>query len=123
MWVIEAMTQLEADSLHGLVVAVAKIFVQADNGIYDVIVERGYSNNPTDELPPVLPHQLVKIGLGSFHNVVTAHKARLEKRLSSEQIHQIRKAFIDLPRAYREEPLFKIAVDENSDAITGFSKG
>ena len=26
MWVIEPMTQLEADSLHGLVVAVAKVF-------------------------------------------------------------------------------------------------
>lgn len=41
MWIIEAMTQLEADSLHGLVVAVAKVFFQAANGIYDVVVRAG----------------------------------------------------------------------------------
>jgi hypothetical protein len=87
------------------------------------IAERDSKNNASDDLPPVLPHQLVKIDMRELSKIISEHNPRLTKRPSSIEIHQIGKDFVDLLRAYREEKCFNRAVDDCTDSMTDFSAG
>ncbi|KAH6566146.1 hypothetical protein BASA60_009601 [Batrachochytrium salamandrivorans] len=123
LFVIQTLPTVDDETVQKLVIAVSKMFVQVADGIYSIVAERDSSNQPADELPPVLPHQLVKIDLRVFNRIHLGQMSRLEKRLSSAQIHQIGKDFVDLLRAYREEPVFKASIGDCDDSDTDFAKG
>jgi hypothetical protein len=115
LWALQQLSTLNPNELQAIVVAVTKMFVRTANGIYTIIAEEGSNDNPYDQLPPVLPHQLVKLNLRDFNNLMSQHLFRLEKRFSSSQIHQIGKEFVDLLRAHREERVFRENVDACDD--------
>ncbi|KAH6578257.1 hypothetical protein BASA61_003987 [Batrachochytrium salamandrivorans] len=123
LFVIQTLPTVDDETVQKLVIAVSKMFVQVADGIYSIVAERDSSNQPADELPQVLPHQLVKIDLRVFNRIHLGQMFRLEKRLSSAQIHQIGKDFVDLLRAYREEPVFKASIGDCDDSDTDFAKG
>ncbi len=61
------------------------------------MAEHDSSNQAGDELPPVLLHQLVKIDLCAFNDIVSNQMKWLEKRFTAIQILQIGKDFcVDL---------------------------
>ena len=109
--------------LQAIVVAVANMFIQTSNGIFSIISEEGSNDNPYNELPPVLPHQLVKLYLWDFSNRLQQNLSRLLKKFSSFQIHQTGREFVDLLRSYREERAFKKeldACDDNHSFVGGW---
>jgi hypothetical protein len=51
------------------------MFAETASVIHGIVVERDSDNSVLDdELPPVLPHQLVKIYLRSFEVLLSEHK-------------------------------------------------
>jgi len=106
-----------------LVVAFAKMLTSAADGIYMIVAERDASNQAGDTLPPVLPHQLVKIDLHTFSSILNDQMPRLERKFTAIQIHQIEKDFVDLSRTYRQEDVFTFAADACNDLNTDFAAG
>jgi hypothetical protein len=103
LWVVQNISTLELEIVNFLTVAVAKMFGQAANGIHDIVAERDSVNNASDDLPPVLPHQLVKNDMRDLSKIISEHNPRLFKTLSSIEIHQIGKDFVDLLRIPRRK--------------------
>ncbi|KAH6580185.1 hypothetical protein BASA60_002952 [Batrachochytrium salamandrivorans] len=74
-------------------------------------------------LPTVDDETVQKLVIAVSKIIHLGQMSRLEKRLSSAQIHQIGKDFVDLLRAYREEPVFKASIGDCDDSDTDFAKG
>jgi hypothetical protein len=123
LWVVQNISTMELEVVNSLTVAVANMFGQAANVIHEIVNERDLENNASDDLPPVLPHKLVKIDLRDLSKIISEHNLRLVKRLSSIESHQIGDDFGDLLRAYREEKSFKRAVEDCTDSVIDFSAG
>jgi hypothetical protein len=123
LWAVETISSLEQVEVEKLIPAVAKLFVQATNGIQSIVSERDAQNNAGDELPPVLPKQLVKFDMRAFSAIVAEHKPRLKLRMSATEINQIGVDFSALLRAHREENAFRAGVNNCVDADTDFSAG
>jgi hypothetical protein len=123
LFVIQKLAAMDPTAVHELVVAVARMFVSVGDGIVKIVAERDSSNQAGDELPPVLPHQLVKNDLRAFNGILSDQMPRLEKKFTAIQIHQIGKDFTNLLRAYREETLFKRTTDSCNDLDTDFAVG
>ena len=87
MFVIQKLPDLDSAAVHEEVVAAVQIFVSAVDGIYMIVVERDSSNQAEDELPAVLPHQLVKVDLHTFKGILSDQMPRLEKKLTAIQVH------------------------------------
>jgi hypothetical protein len=120
-WVLNAIDELESDDLQVVVVSVAKLFVESASRISEIVAERNSSNEGGNELPPVLPHQLVRLDMRRFVSYVNEHRKRLERRFSAVEINLIGDDLSQLQRAYREESAFKAAVD-NSVRYMDFSR-
>jgi hypothetical protein len=112
LWVVQNISSMELEMVNSLTVAVAKMFGQAANSIHEIVAECDSENNASDDLPPVLSHQLVKIDIRDLSKIISENNPRLVKRLSSIEIHQVGKDFVDLLRAYREQKSFKRAVED-----------
>ena len=56
-----AVHSLETYVVYGLVSSVGKLFVEDADNISWIVCERGFSNNPVDQLPSVLPHELYRM--------------------------------------------------------------
>ena len=66
------------------------------------------------EIPPVLPHQLVRLDMRTFVYYVNGHCERLERTFSAVKINRITDNLAHLQQAYREETVFKAAVDASA---------
>ena len=78
-----------------------------------VVAEHDSSNERGAELPPVLPHQLFHIDMCTFVSYVNGHCKGLKHTLSAVKINRISDNLAHLQRVYREETVFKAAVDAN----------
>jgi hypothetical protein len=96
---VQNIPTMDLKMVNSFTVAVAKMFWQAANGIHEIVPERDSENNASDDLPPVLPHQLDKIDMRDLSKIISEQNPRRIKRLSSIEIHQIGKDFVDLLRA------------------------
>jgi hypothetical protein len=63
------------------------MFVSVADETQNAVVESDSSNQEGDDLPPVLPHQLVKIDLWGFNGILSDQMAWLEKMFTA--IHHI----------------------------------
>ena len=117
MWVYEALANADDVVAQKIVASAGKMFVEAADGINDIVVERDDDNAPDDydDVLPMLPHHLVKLNMREFNVLLSAHKPRLKTKLTEAQIHQISQEFVALLRDYREQPDFKAAVDACTD--------
>lgn len=60
-----------------IVHTIGRLCVSIIDGITDIQTERDSRNNPTDDLPPVMPHQLVKMRENVFSDILRANEERL----------------------------------------------
>lgn len=120
LWVLEALDSLEVDDVHVLASSIGKLFVEAADGISQIECERGASNEPADQLPAVLPHELAHLDMRQFAKVLQLHRDRLLPVFKAEGIESISQQFSQFLRALRQEPQFKDAVLGASDASKSF---
>ena len=81
--------------------------------IKEVTAEQDSSNSATDEIPPVLPHMLVKMHGRDFARIIWEQRSHLLLGPWTETtIEQIEHEFQQLQSAYLSEPNLKRVLDE-----------
>lgn len=123
LWMMEQLESLATDDLCDLLSTIGKLFVEAADGISQITVERSAENEASsDELPPVLPHELSRIDMRQFVKVLQAHRERVLPYFGSQGMNDISTEFSQFLRAFREEPQFKEAVLSALDehGVAGF---
>ena len=89
----------------------ALLFAFSVNGLKKVIADRDNNNGPSDNFPPVLPHELVKLRPFNFSEIVVMQNARLGVSYTEEEIISINDEFKLLKTAYRYEDALKNIID------------
>lgn len=112
MWVIEVLQKLGVDAVCHLVVFVAKLFIEAADGIDNIVCESNDSNESSHDevLSPVLPAELARVDMRSFVRTLRTKRARLKRKYSDVTIEEIIQKFGNSLRAYQEEEQLKAAV-------------
>jgi hypothetical protein len=122
-WVMEQLDGLDGSEICSLLRSVGKLFVTACDGISRIVCERDESNQATDELPPVLPHELCQIGMREFVRHLQDHSVRLLPHFGADGMDDISKEFAEFQRALREDPLLQEAIVNNSVKHVSFVEG
>ena len=76
-FVQESLNQLKPTDQYFIAQSVGQFIVQTINDILDIQAERDSNNLPAENIPPVLPHQLVQLRGREFNDIVAAHRSRL----------------------------------------------
>lgn len=64
--------------------------------IKKIVAERDSKNGASDQLPPVLPHQLVKLSGKEFSKILQKQKERLQARYGKHKWYEVEKEFQSL---------------------------
>ncbi|KAI9922230.1 hypothetical protein PsorP6_000481 [Peronosclerospora sorghi] len=94
----------EPQHFHLFIQSVSKLFVGTIDKISRIVVERDINNAAAGPLPPVLPHEIVKLSGQQFSHIIREQKLRKKNC------------------AQRREPQFKKYLDD-CDHKTSFEKG
>ena len=121
-FVINAMDEVGVEVMTPIVKNIAACSVELIAKISSIVCERDSRNDAADFMPPVLPHQLVKLRGREFADVVRLQFDRLSARWSPQHIEIIELDFQDLRSAYERESALKQALDQ-CDAKTTFEQG
>ena len=114
MFVVELLQSLQENDQEQykmMLHSTSLLFAEGVNGLSNIVVERDTMNEPTDSLPPVLPHDLLKFRPFDFAQLVALHNVQLKVSLTDEEIIQINEEFKKLKDAYRREEDLKNSLD------------
>jgi hypothetical protein len=108
--ILESLT----DEWHEKVIrAIGQLFVTIVEEVLDIQAVRDSSNAAAEDLPPVLPHELVKLRTAVFGaTIVELHLRRLRESWDEERIEQIEEQHRLLRIAYEREDALKSAFDQ-----------
>jgi hypothetical protein len=115
MYVVDVLANLKENNpeQYKMVVhSTALLFAQGVNGLSSIVAERGEANEPVDSLPPVLPHDLLKLRPFEFSQLVLLQKERLKISFEENEINDITDEFKKLRDSYREEEEINAFVDK-----------
>ena len=118
----ESLDQLASEDQYAIIKSISLFILQTINGILAIQAERTSDNLPADDLPPVLPHNLVHLRGKQFNGFVVHHRPRLSSFWDDITIDIIEQQFKKLRLAYLTEPTLKAALDK-CDVNTGFDAG
>jgi hypothetical protein len=110
-YAIEAIAELGVEATLIFCQDVSKCVVDLIARIAHVVAERDSSNEAAEEIPPVLPHMLVKLRGGNFSQVLRIQRNRLLKKWSQVEINDIELEFQGLNMAYQNEEALKNVLD------------
>ena len=108
------------DELHRKVLhSIGYLTISIVEGIINIQAERNERNNADDDLPPVLPHELVKLSTSDFgKKIVDIHLQQLRHSWNERTIAEIEIQHRQLSIAYRQEPALKSALDKYSEEVS-----
>jgi hypothetical protein len=89
IFVIGAMDQIETEAMTPIIKNVAICSVEMMAKIANIVAERDSRNDAADFMPPVLPHQLVKIRGRGFADIIRLQTERLSNFWSPQDIELI----------------------------------
>ena len=107
---------------HKIISTIANLVLTILEGILAIQVERDSKIPPADDLPPVLPHSLVKICTGELGAIVDTHLPQLKHSWDDQSIANIEHQHRALCAAYRNELELGAALDK-CDSATTFEAG
>ena len=112
-FVITAIDEVGIEAMMPIVKNIAACSVDLIAKIAAIVCERdSRKNDAADFMPPVLPHQLVKLPGREFADIVRLQIDRLSSHWSPQHIEHIELNFQDLCSAYEREPAFKQVLDQ-----------
>jgi hypothetical protein len=122
MFVRNTFDELSSEDQDDVVYHVGKLLVTLVEGIRDIQAERDSRNRATDDLPPVLPHELVKLRTAEFgRTIVDKHLQQLRHSWSDETINKIEQQHRQLCLAYQHDSILKAALDNCQTGSTSMS--
>ena len=102
---------------------VSKLVMQVIEGITNIQVERDKSNLPAeDQVPSVLPHELVKVKRCDFTSIVVKHFPRLKQFWTDEKISKLELQHHELLLLYQHNITLRSELDK-CDHTTLFQSG
>ena len=96
--------------------------MQVVDGITDIQAERDSVNLASENLPPTLPHELIKLPTCEFTSIIFNHVDHLKQFWSEEMIDKLERQHYHLLLEYQLDIALKSALDE-CDSITSFEIG
>lgn len=111
-----AMGELPPPTLDEVIKKVGTMFLSAVVCLSDIIRDRD-GGSPVARLPPVLPHELIKLTRAAFNSDVRNQAHRLSTTFSPAEIEYIEQEFGEFLEAYHREEVFKAslhAIDEST---------
>jgi len=98
---------------HQLLNNVGIYFARVVDGIFNVQAARTSSNGPQNPytIPPILPHQLVKLRPSEFTTIVVKHLRQLEHLWELDKITMLETQFRDLRVTYQHNDVFAKAIN------------
>jgi hypothetical protein len=121
-FVITAIEKISVDEMAAVVKSIATCSVNLIAGLTNIVAERDSVNHAAESMPPVLPHQLVKLRGREFADIILQQKDRLSVVCSLQKMEHIERDFERLLGAYDREPSLKQALDQCSSTTT-FDQG
>ena len=120
MYIRHTLDSLEDEWHQKVIEAIGNLLVTIVEGIRSIQAERDGRNNAAEDLPPVLPHELVKLRTAEFgRTIVDPHLVQLRQSWDEETIAQIEEQHRLLYLAYRRDTTVKSALDNlGNDGIT-----
>ena len=119
---METLNALDVVEKNQLYQNVSKCVVNLIAGIARVVAEQDSMNEAANEIPPILPHMLLKLCGKDFVEVLRKQEERLLKRWTECEIDAIEWEFQKLKLAYQNKGPLKYALD-NCDYKTSFQTG
>ena len=123
-YVEDAIHSIDDDEkMKELYKGLSKCVVNLISGISSVVAERDSMNDAGEALPPVLPHQLVKLRGSEFSQFLRNQNSRLKITFSTVKIDLIELDFQDLKDAYEGEEALKnvlLTCDHNTSFRQGW---
>ena len=124
LFIRETYDNLEITKQIELISVIGRLILSVIEGIIAIQVERDSENCPGDEMPPVLPHELVKLRTGQFGvNVLAQHLPQLRLMWTEDNITQIERDHRELREEYHQNLLLQAAInkcDHNTTFKTGW---
>ena len=97
--------------------------IEIVDGIANIQAERNSDNLPSsDNLPPVLPHELVKLPTRQFTSIVVEHLDQLKQFWGEEAVDTLERQHQYLLIEYQRDTTLQSALD-NCDGHTSFETG
>jgi hypothetical protein len=124
-WANTLFNEVDESDQNDLQHNIALVYVTACNRIHEISTYRYRNNNAMVDLgsiPPVLPHELVKLSAADFIRKIRQHAFRLEHCYSSTQIDFIADEHKALIHLHRCEPMLKDDINSLSN-ISSFKDG
>jgi len=123
LFIRETFDNLDDIEQNRVICAVGDLVLSIVDGIIAIQAERDSNNHPTDDMPPVLPHELVKLRTGEFGiNILTRHLEQLRLTWTEERIAQIERDHRELREMYQRNHLLQSRLKE-CDHNTTFKAG
>ena len=113
MYIRHTLDSLSDEWHEKVVTAIGTLLVTIVEQIFDIQAERNSKNHPAEDLPPVLPHELVKMRTAHFgKTIVERHLSQLRESWDEETIGKIEDQHRQLCLAYRQEDALKSALNQ-----------
>ena len=102
---------------------VGNLIMKIVDGITNIQVKWDSNNHPAeDQVPPVLPHELVKLKGRDFTCIVVKHLSRLKQFWSDEMISKLELQHRELLLLYHHNAILRSEIDK-CDHTTSFQSG
>ena len=109
----DTMSSFGTEGMRPIYKSLSECTLKLIEGIDSVVAERSSVNDAAEEnLPPVLPHELVKLRGSQFSNIIRQQKDRLKTRLSEIEIDRLEQEFQEMCLAYQSEDSLKNVLDQ-----------
>jgi hypothetical protein len=123
LFIREMYGKLDDTEQTRIIQALGHLILSLVDGIIAIQAERNSENGPADDIPPVLPHELVKLRTGAFGvNVLARHLPQLRETWTEDKIAQIERDHRELREEYQQDYLLQSAF-EKCDHKTTFKAG
>jgi hypothetical protein len=123
LFIRETYDSLNDIEQNRIICAVGNLILSIVDGIIAIQAERDSVNHPTDDMPPMLPHELVKLRTGEFGiNILARHLPQLRLAWTEDQIAQIERDHRELREIYQRDHLLQSRLKE-CDHNTTFKAG
>jgi hypothetical protein len=112
IFIIETYERLSDVQKVEIIQTIGKFILQVIDGILDIQAERNSENLPADDIPPILPQQLIKLRGRDFSSIVSEHLDRLKQFWNQEDITMLESQHRRLLLLYQHDLTFKRALDQ-----------